>query len=538
MGYLKIVGGTDTGKIFEMTGDVITIGRHSDNNVVLLDPSVSRFHAKIIFRDKHYYIQDLRSSQGTFVNDVRVNQEMLFEENDALTIGGDRLILTKEITDKDKKIFQEETDNKIIPAMSSGLQFEDKESPIAMTMLITDKSGKHLTDKHWEILSRIVDATLSVFNLEELLNKLMDLLFEVFKPDRGTILLYDKSNIELIPKIRRPEKGELKISQTIIKHSIENKMSLLIADTHDDSRFKEAQSILLQSISSAICSPLIRKDKVLGVIYIDAQSRRLLYQKEDLALLNIIAANAAISIENAMLITEKVNSERVAAVGVAVSGISHFVKNLILGVTGSESLIDMGIESNNLEIIKNIWPVQKRSVKRISDLVNDMLSYSKTREPKWEKGNLNSLVNEIYESQLQRATDANVPLVAELCKNLTDSEFDHKAMQDTILNIVGNAIEACSEHPGSNVIIKTLQPDDKQVAVWIMDTGPGIPPEIQQRIFEPFFSTKGSKGTGLGLAVAKKTIEEHHGKLILESEIGKGTAFKITLPVKDPNKTL
>jgi two-component system NtrC family sensor kinase len=531
MAHVRIISGGNKGAVLKLKQDKTTIGRSPENDIVLSDPSVSRMHAQIIFRNNNYYIQDLNSTQGTYVNDVRNNYEMLLSEDDAIRLGATTLLFNHE---PPSIVPPSKEDDSLRTPLGAPMHGAGK--TITFSMSSKEIAAPGLAEKHWAMLSKVADATMSVFDLEELLSRLMDTLFEIFKPDRGIIFLYDESHGTLNAKVARPKESDMKVSQTIISQAVDKRLALLIADTSVDQRFKNTESIVALSILSAICSPLVRKGKVFGVIYLDTLSHVLSYQKEDLALLNIIAANAAISIENAILIQDKLKAERLAAIGVAIAGISHYVKNIIAGIVGSEQLIDMGLQSDNMSMVKEVWPIQKRSTKKISTLVQDMLTYSKEREPDWEKGNVNTLLREIYEDQLPRADNAQVELSLELADDLPDSEFDHKAIHDATLNIVGNAIEACSGLVEPHVILRSFQPDPQHVAIWIIDNGVGIPENIQEKIFEPFFSTKGSKGTGLGLAVARKSVEEHGGSLLLESAPGKGTTFKIALPLRSASQ--
>ncbi|MBN1899855.1 FHA domain-containing protein [Candidatus Sumerlaeota bacterium] len=537
MAHFTVQKGSDIGATFQLAKRTTKIGRNPKNDIVLSDDTISRFHCEIFTREGKYFIRDLQSSHGTFVNDVRNNFEMQLEHNNLIRLG--QTILLFSLKDADEKDSQEEP---VKPDYDL-----DKEAPhaallqegktIAYTVSSKDTTNIGLTDKHWQILSRTADATLSVFELDMLLSRLMDILFEVFQPDRGSILLYEKDRNELVPRVIRPKDEDFKISNTILNHAVEKRISLLLGDASEDLRFASARSIVSQAIRSAICSPLVRHDRVLGVIYLDALSHKITYQKENLALLNIVAAHVAISIENAILIDEKVRAERLAAMGVAIAGISHYVKNIITGLVGSERLIDMGFQNKDMDLLKNAWGIQKRSTAKISNLVQDMLSYSKEREPLWELGNLNIILRDIYENQKERAQEAAVDLRLELDQNLPESHFDQKGIHDALLNIVNNAIEACSSVENAMVVLKSFQPDEKKVAVWVIDNGPGIPDDIKKKIFEPFFSTKGSKGTGLGLAVTRKTVEEHAGSLELDSGKGRGTIFKISLRINRPDQT-
>jgi signal transduction histidine kinase len=402
---------------------------------------------------------------------------------------------------------------------------------VAFSLPAARGASAGISEIHAERLSRVADAIQSVLDLDDLLAALMGTIFEVFAPERGIIFLCDEESGALLPRVRRPE-DDIGVSQTIVDFAVENRSSLLVSDVAGDERFADAESVMAQSIRSAICSPLVSKERVLGVLYIDTQSHQISYRNEDLALLNLIAANAAIAIENAILVRQKLEAERLAAIGVAVAGISHYAKNILAGIMGGSSLIDMGLDSENWDMVREAWPILKRSNQKITALVQDMLSYSKRREPNWEQGNLNDLLRDIHANQAARAQEAGVELALELDDGLPSSEFDHSGIHDTLLNIVGNAVEACADLSGGRVALRSeVGPAEGQLRVSIIDSGPGIPEAIAQKIFEPFFSTKGSKGTGLGLAVARKTVREHGGDLTLESIEGEGTTFRVTLPV-------
>ncbi|HUT23488.1 MAG TPA: ATP-binding protein [Sumerlaeia bacterium] len=539
MATLTVIEGSDKGQVFSLAGTVIALGRNAENSIVLNDNTVSRFHAQIVQRGDAYYIHDLESTHGTFVNDVRNDKELPLGDNDRIRLGKTELLLR--VQEKDKvgaTTSAAETASLVQLAEGNERPTGDpfERTRVAFSMPIEDSvAGKGLPEQNLARLSRVADAIQSVFDLNELLRTLMDVLFDVFNVDRGVVLLREGPEGELVEKVTRPPGEKLKISRTIIDHAIGDRMSLLISDTTMDERFSEARSVLAQSILSAICAPLVCKDKVLGVLYIDTQSHWIRYEKEDLALVNIIAANAAIAIENAILVQEKLQSERMAAIGLAMAGISHYVKNVLTGMQGSTGLVDMGITSRNIDLIEKGWPVLQRSTHKLRSLVQDLLTCSKDREPLCEKGNLNALARDVFDGQNSRAQEMGVELVLELDENLPDSDFEQKAIHDCILNIVGNAIEACQETPDARVAIRSKRSSDgEEVVVEIEDNGPGIPKEIAAKIFEPFFSTKGSQGTGLGLAVARKLAEEHGGQLLLDSEVGKGSAFRIILPIHAP----
>jgi two-component system NtrC family sensor kinase len=526
-------GGPVEGSVFLMTSEVTTLGRNPENDVVLNDAAASRFHAEIVRSKGAFHIHDLDSTHGTFVNDERNTAELQLKNNDIVRIGHIEFVFRAD--DASKSAADVASDEKA--AALVGNEKQTVKSLPTETVAFTIPSAKTattggLSERHFQMLSRVAGAIQSLFDVDELLVALMDVLFNIFKPDRGVVFLYDGPESKLTPKVTRPANSKVQVSKTIIRHAIQQRMSLLIADTQGDQRFSAAQSVILQAIQSAICCPLVHKDQVLGVLYIDTQSHLITYQKEDLALLNIIAAHASIAIENAILVQEKLQSERLASIGVAVAGISHYAKNILTGIIGSSILIEEGLKENNLDRVKEAWPILQRSNRKISSVVQDMLTYSKRCDPLLAGGNVNDVLRDVYEEQQARAEKMSVELMLELDETLPDSQFDQQALHDCLLNIVSNAIEACATTPAAMVVLHSgVQPESGDLFIWIIDSGPGIPPEIQQKIYEPFFTTKGSKGTGLGLAVVRKVIDEHRGRLELDSAPGRGATFKIFLPL-------
>jgi signal transduction histidine kinase len=531
MAHFEAIAGADKGRSFVFTGDVTAIGRHPDNAAALNDTAASRFHAQVIRRGEVHFVVDLGSTHGTFVNEVRVNRELMINDKDRVRIGSTELIFHLGTPEDRTPTSTEPIDGNSTQPRAVDLPNDT----VAFTIPVDAGSGaRAISEQYAKHLSRVADAIGSELDLDRLLGTLMDTVLDVFRAERGVIMLFEeRGGGDLTRRVTRPEDGEFEVSRTIVDYAIESRSSLLVSDTSEDQRFSGAESVMAQSIRSAICSPFVSREHVLGVLYIDTQSQQMAYRREDLALLNIIAANAAITIENAMLVREKVEAERLAAMGVAIAGISHYAKNILTGITGASGLIQQAFSTDDLEMAKEVWPILQRSNVKIAALVRDMLTYSKPREPNWQSGNLNDVLREIHEGQSARALEMNVDLALNLDEMVSESTFDPQSMMDALLNIVGNAVEACEGVEQARVEVRSEHlTESGQIRISIVDNGPGIPPDLAKKIFDPFFSTKGSKGTGLGLAVTRKTVEEHHGKLVLESAPGGGTIFRVTLPVQ------
>ncbi|MEM7392403.1 MAG: ATP-binding protein, partial [Verrucomicrobiota bacterium] len=297
--------------------------------------------------------------------------------------------------------------------------------------------------------------------------------------------------------------------------------------------FKDADEKTTYDTRNLVAVPMRRGDRLIGVLEILNKNNNGIFNNDDVKLLEFMGDQAALAIENAYLIRDKVKAERLAAVGTAVASIAHYAKNLIHGVKGSSEIIELALDKQKYDMVADTWPILTQSLKRISELVKDMLTYSKPRVPQLVNENLNTLLRDIHVSQLDRANELNVDLILDVDDDLPNSWFDTNAIHDTTLNFTTNAIEACENLENAQVTLETgFDEDTGMVYAKVKDNGPGIPPDIQKKIFEPFYSTKAGKGTGLGLAVCRKYIEEHQGELDFESEPDEGTLFGIRLPVE------
>jgi signal transduction histidine kinase len=241
------------------------------------------------------------------------------------------------------------------------------------------------------------------------------------------------------------------------------------------------------------------------------------------------------------LVEEKTNklvqAERLAAVGETIAGLSHAIKNLAGGVRGGTFVLEKGIELNNNRYLRQGWDMVKGNVGRINSMALDLLNYTKEREPDYQLCYPNRPVQEVFNSMVHHAREHGVSLEIDLDKELPKVWFDREGIHRCLLNLVANAIDACADIASSKrqskVTLRSLKKEDWAVEYQVLDNGSGIDEETRAKIFQSFFSTKGSRGTGLGLMITKKIIDEHEGVIEFESEKGKGTKFMIKLPERN-----
>jgi PAS domain S-box-containing protein len=232
---------------------------------------------------------------------------------------------------------------------------------------------------------------------------------------------------------------------------------------------------------------------------------------------------------------ELVNAERLAAVGQTVAGMAHCVKNILHGLKGGSYMINIGLAKDNTEKLQTGWKMVQRNIARTSDLVQDLLSYSKEREPQLEPCQPNTIAEEVIELMQEVAGEENVTLKAALSPDIGEVLLDQRSLHRSLLNLVSNAIDACRDDPNPGkrhkVTLTTALEGDDMIRFDVTDNGSGMSDEVKAKLFSSFFSTKGPQGTGLGLLVTAKLVEEHNGTISVDSELDRGTTFHIRLPL-------
>ena len=231
---------------------------------------------------------------------------------------------------------------------------------------------------------------------------------------------------------------------------------------------------------------------------------------------------------------ELVSAERLAAIGQTVAGMAHCIKNILHGLKGGSYLVNIGINKDNTEKLKSGWDMVQRNIGRTSDLVQDLLSYSKEREPEPQACFPNEIAEDVCELMQEVAAENNVAITRAFSQRIGEVVLDSRTLHRTLLNLVSNAIDACrfddSVDKTHCVHVATELAEENTIRFEVSDNGSGMDAAVKEKLFASFFSTKGPQGTGLGLLVTKKLIEENSGTINFESEAGTGTTFIVHLP--------
>jgi signal transduction histidine kinase len=382
------------------------------------------------------------------------------------------------------------------------------------------------------ILYRAAQLLGTIFDLDDLLKQILDIIFEALPAvRRGYVITFsDNANEAKVraSNLREGEATTLPLSTTLIDYVFTEKNAILTRDAQADSRFQGAQSIIGHAIHAAMCAPLRGRQAVVGAIYVDSGAKSSNFTDNDLQLLTVLAQVVGVAVENARLYQANMEQERLAAIGQATAGIGHCVKNILTGLLGGAQFVDMALEKNDLRYIEKGWPIIRRAIDRIEMLMLNMLSFSRNRQPERALTDVNALIHEVLDVVRSRAEKKNIVLGANQT-GIVHAYIDSREIYRVILNLLVNAIDACEGDGGSVTVAASTEPSGCYIEV--RDTGAGIPAELMPKLFQAFVSTKGSNGTGLGLACSNKIVREHGGVIHVDSEVGKGTKITVFLPV-------
>ena len=534
---LLVIKGPDEGQIYLLKDEEVIIGRDQTCQICFEDRTLSRQHAKILVNSDNLTIEDLGSINGILVNGVRLSSSEL-KVDDRLTLGKVELLVRFATDDTPQA---ERLSHPLSPGDEPTLLHQPSDAEPASVMNITQTlSSSMLMDllgrSHLSLgaMYRVTRIASSIFDLDVLLNKVLDETFATVRAERGFVLLIDPNTDQLELKASRWQKKEgldhkVSISQNIISHVLKKKESVLISDALTDSKFGLAESVVFHQIRSAMCSPLRGRTRIVGIIHVDTTGAGA-FSHEDLMLLDAIGNAAGIAVENAQLYKDKIQNERLAAMGQAISGLSHYIKNIVAAMDTSHAMVEKALAAEDLSVVDRVWKILRRSNQRISNLVLDMLAYSKDRKPDLQPCHINEVCKEAAELCHDRIRTKHGQLQLQLDPKLPRILADPQGIHRCLLNLLTNAIDALNEEDGE-VKISTQKQGEGEILITVDDNGAGIPENIRKRIFDVFFSTKGSQGTGLGLAVTKKIIEEHGGNIEVQSSEGQGTKFVIRLPI-------
>jgi len=292
MPKIYIMNGPDKGRSFEVDEDAVFIGRAPDNEIPIKDKSVSRKHLKIIKRAERYYVTDLGSKNGTFIDGKRVTSGKEYEVREGIPIAVGKTFLSV------GKAYPDD----VLAVLDSIDLFKE----------LDEEGGNEVKDrpltskKNMDLVYKVSNVLMQSLNMKEVMERILHYILELLKRiDRGVVILIDQESGEPsdVISIVKATKDDCKeaYSRTIVERVIKERTPVSMLDTLEEKEINLSDSIRVSGIRSIMCVPLISRAKVMGVIYVDSVNKPHGFRKEDLDLLTALSSPAAVAIENSLL---------------------------------------------------------------------------------------------------------------------------------------------------------------------------------------------------------------------------------------------
>ena len=384
--------------------------------------------------------------------------------------------------------------------------------------------------------SRLIHS--SIHDLNRLLMLIVRITSDMLEAEGATIALADAKTGDLVfHSISGKESAKLQsfriaAGEGIAGACVQTRKPVVVNDTKTDTRFSSrADKKSGFKTRSILCVPLLIEDDCIGALEAVNKKQDRGFDEHDLLLAEAVASQIAVAMQNVRLTEEAIRTERLAAIGQAVTGIAHCIKNMLHGLKGGLFMVKTTLKKAVGDIDDRGYQVLERNQDRLTGLVQDMLTYSKDREPEYEPTDFNELVGSVAELMQTKAGERQITLAFHPDTSIGEVVIDPKGIYRCVLNLVSNALDAC-EDEGSRVTVTSRKINAETVQVDVADEGCGMNAETLATVFQPFVSSKGSQGTGLGLSITQKIVSEHGGRMAVDSTEGQGSTFSIFLPQK------
>ena len=226
--------------------------------------------------------------------------------------------------------------------------------------------------------------------------------------------------------------------------------------------------------------------------------------------------------------TQMSRAEHLATLGELATGLAHEIRNPLAGIAGVIEIIgrDLPVTSPAREMVKDV----RLEINQINRILTALLETARPHPPRMMRSNLNTTVEHAVMLARQQVLSQPIKIELEKAPHLAEVEHDSDRIHQVLLNLLLNAVQAIQ---GQGTVRVEIGSRDDCASVTVSDTGRGIPEEQLSQIFRPFYTTRGN-GTGLGLSLARRIVEDHHGRINVTSEVGKGSQFEVLLPFSVP----
>ncbi len=554
MARLLLSQGPHSAREYALGERPTTIGRQPGLEIVLEAPEVSRQHARVTCAQGHSFLEDLGSSNGTFLNRLRLRGKAELHDRDEIQIGPFHLLFESGAPTEPDLFIRAE-----LPTLTSHRP------------LVQEGAGRKLL-----AVLEVTRQLARTLELDDLLPRLLDHLLGLFpQAERGLILT--REGEELVVRAlrgRAPREGQLPYSRSVVQRVFEEGVGVLADDALADPRFAGTQTLVAMGLRSFLCVPLqAHGGRALGVVQLDRFGAGTPFTSEDLHLLTAVSIPVSVVLENAALHAQMVENERVQRdlelmrLAQLVAGVAHEVNNPLSFVSNNLAVFGRDAQAlgdvlaryreadaapepqraalreraralaDDLDVpatradLGELLTRSRDGLKRIEQLVKDLRDFARLDQSSWDEADVCAGIGSVLSVIRGRADRQGVKLEADL--EPLPRVWCHAAkINQVIFHLLANAIDAS---PAGGRVTVRARPAEGGVEVAVIDRGSGIDPAIRDKVFDPFFTTKPlGQGAGLGLSISYGIVQSHGGTIDFDSTPGQGTCFRVRLPRRPP----
>jgi two-component system NtrC family sensor kinase len=555
-------------RCFALDEGTTVIGRAAECEICILDNGLSRRHSAIETIGGKSYLIDLKSKNGSFVNGVRVERERI-QPDDVIRLGEVLFTLADDGPRANERAPVDPLPTLVMPLTNI---------PIGELRARSGDAAERARAR-LAILLEVSRALAGSEDEASLLEQILDLVFESFDADRVAILLLDATTGKLAPWAARCGEGHEgpSYSRKIAAYVLKRGVAALFAEPAIDPRLDASDSIVHQAISAAMAAPLRARGKTLGVLYLDNLAGQGRLDVGDLELFAAVADHAALALENAarcrrieeeaVARTQLAMEAKLASLGAMVAGIAHELRNPLNFITNFAELsgelaaeVAAGLATERPRITPRAYADLAASLaeleqdarkildhgRRADAIIGTMLLHASGASRQRAAADPNAVLAQsvLVAVEGMRARDAafDVAVDAAYDESIGLVEMVSADLHRALVNVLDNACYAMREKRRSlgagyapKLTVRT-EVAGEWVEILIRDNGPGIPREIEGRVFHPFFTTRpAGEGTGLGLSLSRDiVVDGHRGSIRLSTSPGEQTTVIIALPRRAP----
>jgi len=523
--FIRVIAGLVKGKVISVPGGDFTLGRAAEADVHIKDKLISRKHCRLTFEDGKWYIEDLGSTNGTWIIGQKVDRKVLLPYRTSARIG--------------KTIFEI-----VVPGHGTNgtpLQTARIVHQIPLEEYNVLRGPGESSEIVPECLNNRMAAIFTFQNMisfilepQELYNKIVDSVRQIVPATSVYLLIFDLEKGEFITAAGWQDESVSvetdEIDKNIVSYTKENYNSLLVNGVADKSAGR-----------AIMCVPLLTREQSNGMLYVSLNEGEKEYTVEDLWFLTVIGHSAGMAIQHRHMLEFNFRNERLVATGTTAAEISHYIKNILAAMDGSFNLLQMGFDNRDWDLSSEAFGIFTRNHQRLSNTVLNLLNLSSEQKINCQIIDISKTIREVVDLMRPTLKDDGIELdVDDNSLNLPlYVEADAVGIHRVLLNLFNNAEHAVMQKKnrieqkdvGCIKLRSAFTPQKDQVCIYVEDNGVGLSPEQSQKLFSLFITSKGSAGTGLGLAVSKRIIEAHGGRIQAEGEVGVGCKVSFFIPV-------